>query len=122
MLEPQKIGCQSTALAPLFFVGDIIMSDVGRHGLQQAFVLKSDHPQYQLRLESGVTVGTSMAEAILTPRLSDLVPDQDNPFAKVKRQVKQGESRMGSYGVPGNAQWELLQLVEEAKVFAKAVC
>jgi len=44
---------------PPFAVGDVIMSDVGKHGLQWAFVLRADHPRYQLRLADGTTVGTS---------------------------------------------------------------
>ena len=88
---------------PPFAVGDIIMSDVGKHGLQRAFVLKLDHPQYQLRLESEVTVGRFMVEAFLIPRLSGLALDQGDPFAKIRGQVKQGKSGIGSYSVHGDA-------------------
>jgi hypothetical protein len=49
-----------------------------------------------------------MAEAFLTPRLSDLALDQDDPFAKIRWQVKWGKSRMGSFGVHGDAQRESL--------------
>jgi hypothetical protein len=54
-------------LGPLFAVGDESMSDVGKHGLQRAFVLRADHPKYQLRLENGSTIGTSMHESWLWP-------------------------------------------------------
>jgi len=47
---------------PPFAVGDVIMSDVGNHGMQRAFVLRADHPRYQLRLADGTTIGTSTHE------------------------------------------------------------
>jgi hypothetical protein len=47
---------------PPFAVGAIINADVGNHGLQRGCVLKSDHPRYQIRLESGETVDTSEGE------------------------------------------------------------
>jgi len=53
---------------PPFAVGDVIMSDVGKDGLQWAFVLRADHPRYQLRLADGTTVGTSTHDSWLQPR------------------------------------------------------
>jgi hypothetical protein len=90
-MVPHEIRMSKHHPGPPVAVGDIIMSDMGKHGLQQAFVLKSDHPQYHLRLESGVTVGTFMVEAFLTLRFSDFALDQDNLFAKIRRQVEQRE-------------------------------
>jgi hypothetical protein len=96
----------------------------------RAFVIKSDHPRYQLRLKSGVTVSTSMQEELLMPRLAtwpgnpnDLAPDQDDPFVDIRRKVEREEARgkrkLGSYGVHGHVQQESICLVEEA--YAKAV-
>jgi hypothetical protein len=102
-------------------VGFLILADVGKHGLLQAFVMKSDYPQYQLRLESGATKSTSIHEAWLAPRILGMAPDQDDLFAKIREQVERGPLRMGSYGVHGDAQWESLCLVDEAKAFTKAI-
>jgi hypothetical protein len=61
------------------------MPDVGKHELQWAFVLRADHPRYQLRLEDGSTIGTSMHESWLQPRYATwrgnpngFAPDQDD--------------------------------------------
>jgi hypothetical protein len=96
-LELHEIGGILFNLGPPFPVGDVILYDSGHgcdaNGRRQlwAFVIKSDHPRYQLRLESGVTVSTSMQEAVLMPRLAtwpgnpnDLAPDQDNPFVDIR--------------------------------------
>jgi hypothetical protein len=96
-LEPHEIGGVLFNPAPPFPVGDIILYDSGcghdANGRRQlrAFVIKSDHPRYQLRLESGVMVSTSMQEALLMPRLAtwpgnpnDLAPDQDDPFVDIR--------------------------------------
>ncbi len=48
---------------PPFPVGDVILADMGDHRLQQAFVLESHHPKYQLQLEDGTTVATNMQDA-----------------------------------------------------------
>jgi hypothetical protein len=107
--------------SPLFPVGDVILTNLGKHGLLQAFVMKSDHPQYQLRLESGATKSTSIQKAWLAPRILGMAPDQDDPFSKIREQVKHGPLRMGSYCVHGEAQQESFCLVNETKAFAKAV-
>ncbi len=52
---------------PFAVVGDEIMSNVGKHGLQWTFVLRADHPRYQLRLEDGSTICTSMHKSWLRP-------------------------------------------------------
>jgi hypothetical protein len=108
---------------PPFAMGAIINADVGNHGLQRGCVFKSDHPCYQIRLESGETVDTSEGEAaLLAPRSRRLVaPDWDSPFDKVLQEIEQEGLKMGSYGMHSNAQQESLLLVEEAKAFAKAV-
>jgi hypothetical protein len=127
-LEAHKIGETMYKPGPPFAVGDIIMADVGKHGLQGAFVIKLDHPQFQLRLESGATESTSMQEVWMSPRLlwelgnmNNIASDQDNQFSKIQAQVKHRSLRMGSYGVHGDAQWESLHLIKEAMAFAKAV-
>jgi hypothetical protein len=104
------------------------MANVGKHKLQRAFVINLDHLRYQLRSESGSTESTSMQEAWLLPRLlcepgnvNNLVPDQNDLFSKIWAQVKHGSSKMGSYGMHGDAQRESLCLIEEAKSFAKVV-
>jgi hypothetical protein len=62
-LESHEIGVPSYNPGPPFPVGDVILADVGKHGLLGAFITKLDHLWYQLRLASGVTVDTSMQEA-----------------------------------------------------------
>jgi len=69
---------------PPFAVGDVILSDVGKHGLQRAFVLRADHPRYKLRLVVRTTVGTSTHESWLRPGYATgLAPDQDDPFVNI---------------------------------------
>jgi hypothetical protein len=97
---------------PPFPVGDVILADVSERRLQQAFVMESDHPQYQLRLENGVTVSTRIQELWLKSRISGMAPDQDDPFAKIRKEVKRGPLKIGSYGVHGDAHQESLCLVE----------
>ena len=97
---------------PPFPVGNVILVDVGEHRLQRAFVMESDHPQYQLRLENGVTVSTSIQELWLKSRILAMAPDQDDPFAKIRKEVEHGPLKMGSYPVRGDAQQESLCLVE----------
>ncbi len=89
-LEAHKIGETMYNPSPPFAMGDIIMANVGKHGLQRVFVIKLDHPQYQLRLESRVTESTSMQEAWMLPRLScelgnvnNVAPDQNNLFIEI---------------------------------------
>ena len=53
---------------PPFAVGDVILSNVGKHGLQWAFILRADHPRYKLRSVDGTTVGTSTHESWLRPK------------------------------------------------------
>ena len=65
--EHERGGPVVLNLGPPFAVGDVIMSDVGKHGLQRAFVLRADHPRYQLRLADGTTIGTSTHESWLQP-------------------------------------------------------
>ena len=131
-LEEHKIGRVVHNPGPLFAVGDVINCDEGKHGRQWAFVCNADHPPYQLKLESGATVSTSMQETWLTPQFAtgpgnpnNLAPPQDDPFPKLRRNFERGKAgtkqRIGSYGVHGNAQRKSLCLVEEAKVHAKAV-
>ncbi len=110
-------------------VGDVIMPDVGKHGLQRAFVLRADHSRYQLRLADGMTAGTSTHESWLWPcyatgrGTNGFAPDQDDPFADIRRTINASRSRgkIGSYGILGDAQVESLQRIEEAKEFVKAV-
>jgi hypothetical protein len=97
---------------PPFPVGDVILADVGKHRLQRAFVMESDHPQYQLRLENEVTVSTSIQESWLKSRILGMAPDQDDLFAKIRKEVKRGIFKMGSYGMHGDAQQESICLVE----------
>jgi hypothetical protein len=56
---------------------------------------------------------------------NNLAKDQDDPWESVRSKVILGKGmikqKMGSYGVHGDAQRKPLLLVEEAKVFAKAV-
>jgi hypothetical protein len=99
-LEAHKIGEVTHNPGPPFAVGDIIMANVGKHRLQQAFVIKLDQTQYQLRLKSRATESTSTQEAWLLPRLScepgnvnNLAPDQNDPFSKIWAQVKHRSSR-----------------------------
>ena len=116
---------------PPFTVGDVIRADVGKHGLQRAFVLRADHPRYQLRLEDGTTIGTSTHEAWLQPGYATgrgnpngFAPDQDDPFFEIRQTIVASRSRggkIGSYGVLGDAQLESLRRIEEAKEYAKAV-
>jgi hypothetical protein len=115
---------------PPFAVGDEIMSNVCKHGLQQAFVLRADHPRYQLRLEDRSTIGTSMHESWLRPRyatwqgnLNGFAPDQDDPFVETQQTISATWSRgkIGSYGILGDTQLESFRRIEEAKEFAKAV-
>ena len=44
---------------PPFAVGTVIFCDIGDHGHQRVFVLESDHPCYELRLEDGTKVSAS---------------------------------------------------------------
>ncbi len=131
-LEPHKTGMPVWNPGPPFAVGDVIMSNVGNHRLQWAFVRMADDPRYELFLESGITVETSWGESFLIPRfdtspgnVNDLAPDQDDPWEAVRFEVESRKGtinqKMGSYGVHGDAQHESLLLVEEAKAFAKAV-
>ncbi len=127
--EHKRGGPIDLNLGPPFAVGDVIMSNIGKHGLQRAFVLRADHPRYQLRLADGTTVGTSMHKSWLWPRYAtgrgnpnSVVPDQDNPFADIWQTIKASRSsgKIGSYGVLGDAQLESLQRIKEAKKFSKA--
>jgi hypothetical protein len=128
--EHERVGLILYKFGPPFAVGDVIVSDVGKHGLQRAFVLRADHPRYQLRLADGMTVGTSTHESWLWPRYATgrgnpngFAPDQDDPFVEIRQTINALRSRgkIGSYGVLGNAQLESLRRIEEAKEFAKAV-
>ncbi len=106
---------------PPFPVGDVILADVGNHRLQRAFVIRSDHPKYWLRLENGTIVSTNIQDSWLNARMLEMAPDRDDPFVKTCKEVEAGPLRMGSYGVHSDAQQELLRLVEEAKAHARAV-
>ena len=129
-MEEHKLGGSIVLKSgPPFAVGDVIMSDVGKHGLQRAFVLRADHPRYQLRLADGTTVGTNTHESWLWPcyatgrgNPNGFAP-RDDPFADIWRTINALRSRgkTGSYGVLGDTQVESLQRIEEAKEFAKAV-
>ena len=125
-LEEHEVGGILYNPGPPFAIGDVIMCDVARQGMQRAFVLKANHPRYTLRLEDGTTVGTSTYEAWLAPRYATwpgnpngLAADQDDPFAEVRSKTR--PSRIGSYGVLGDAQRDSLHKVEEAKDYSKAV-
>ena len=90
ILEAHKIRETRYNPVPPFAMGDIIMANMGKHWLQQGFVVKLNHPQYQLRLESGATESTSMQEAWMLPRLScelgnvnNVAPDQNNLFIEI---------------------------------------
>jgi hypothetical protein len=74
--------------------------------------MESDHPQYQLRLENRVTMSTSIQELWLKSRILAMAPDQDDPFAKIRKEVEHGPLKMGSYGMDSEAQQESLCLVE----------
>jgi hypothetical protein len=96
---------------PPFAVGDEIMSNVGKHGLQRAFVLRADHPRYQLRFEDRSTIGTSMHEFWLWLRYATwrgnpngFTPDQEDPFVEIRQTISATRSRgnKGSYGILGD--------------------
>jgi hypothetical protein len=115
---------------PLFAVGDEIMSDVSKHGLQRAFVLRADHPRYQLRLEDGSTIGTSTHKSWLWPQYATwwgnpngFAPDQEDPFVEIWQTISATWSRgkIGSYSILGDVQLESLRRIKEAKEFTKAV-
>ena len=131
-MEPYKQGAAQFNPGPPFVVGKVIHCNLGKHGLQREFILKSDHPCYKLRLESGTTVTTSTKESWLAPclaswagNLNNIAKDQVNPFSSIRQQANLGQSQekqeMGSYRVQRDAQHESLCLVEEAKAFARAV-
>ncbi len=70
------------------------------------------------------TLRTSHSKVFLIPRLRGLDPDQDDLFNMFREDVARGVvglPRMGSFGVHGDVQRKSLRLVEEAKVFSKAV-
>ncbi len=71
-------------------------------------------------MEDGTTVATNMQDAWLTSRMRGIAPDRDDPFVEIRKEVEAGPSKMGSYGVHGNTQRELLRLAEEAKAYAQA--
>jgi hypothetical protein len=129
--EHKRGGPVELNSGPPFAVGDVIMSDLGKHGLQRAFVLRADHPRYQLRLADGTTIGTSTHESWLQPRYATgrgnpngFAPDQDDPFVEIRQTIIDSRSRggkIGSYGILGDAQLETLQRIVEAKDYAKAV-
>ncbi len=133
-LEPHEIrgrGCDHNP-GPPFAIGDIILCNVGDHGLQHIFVRLADDPWYQPYLTLKVTVGTSLGESWLAPHLDqspgnlkDIAKDQDSPWESVRSKVilSKGtvKQKMGSYRVHRDAQRESLLLVEVAKLFAKAV-
>jgi len=82
--EHKRGGPIALNSGPPFAVGDVIMSNVGKHVLQRAFVLRTNHPRYQLRLEDGTTIGTSTHEPWLQPQYATwrgnpngFAPDQD---------------------------------------------
>ena len=110
---------------PPYASGDIIScnscSPLATHGLQRAYMLSADHPNYCLQLEEGVTIDTHTGETWMTPRYIPGVfaPDQDDPF---KEALKRGDVKVGSYGMHIDAQLDALQKIrEEAKEFAKAI-
>jgi hypothetical protein len=107
---------------PPYAVGDVIMCDTSgaSRGLQCAFVLWADHPNYQLRLEEGRTVTTHIGEPRLWLGLAPgwSVKDHDNPFANVRDDVN---LKMGLYKMQVDSQLISLRKIKEAKEFAKAV-
>ena len=58
-LEKHKVGSLVMNPGPPFAVSTVISCDIGNHGHQCAFVLKSDYPCYELRLEDSTTVSAS---------------------------------------------------------------
>ena len=121
-LEPQELEMPMYHPGPPFPVGDVILADIGGdHQLQRAFVMESNHPEYRLRLECGITVSTNIQQSWLKSRMSGMAPDRDDPFVEVRKEMEAGPHRMGSYGVHGDAQRESLRLVAEAKAYARAV-
>ncbi len=107
---------------PPYAVGDVIMCDVpgASRGLQRAFVLWADHPNYRLRLEEGWTVTTHIGESWLWPGLAPgrSAKGHDDPFANVRDDVN---LKMGSYGMQVDSQLISPRKIKEAKEFAKAV-
>ena len=100
--EHERGGPIVLNLGPPFAVGDVILSDVGKHGLQRAFVLRADHPRYKLRLADGTTVGTSTHESWLRPRYATgrgnpngFAPDQDDPFVDIRQTIVASRGRGG---------------------------
>ena len=107
-------------------MGRVINCDIGNHGHQRAFVLESAHPCYKLRLEDSTTASASTYNDWLSPGYATwegnpngFALEWDDPFVKVWAEVN--PTKMGSYGIHGDAQRDLLLKVEEAKEFAKAV-
>jgi hypothetical protein len=121
-LEPHEMEMPTYHPGPPFPVGDVILANNGgEHRLQHAFVMESNHPEYRLRLECGITVSTNIQQSWLKSRMLGMAPDRDDPFVGVRKEMKAGHHKMGSYGVHGDAQRESLRLVEEAKAYARAV-
>jgi hypothetical protein len=99
-LEPHKIqgkGCVHNP-GPPFAVRDVILCNVGNHGLQRAFVRLADDPWYQLYLPLGVMVETSLRESWLAPcldqspgNLNNIAEDQDDPWESVRSKVILGK-------------------------------
>ncbi len=63
---------------PTYASGDIILCDslnpLSTQGLQRAYVLSADHPNYRLQLEEGVTIDTHTGETWMTPRYLKKAP------------------------------------------------
>ncbi len=125
-LEEQEVGPLVMNPAPPFAVGTVINCDIGDHGHQRAFVLESDHPHYKLRMEDSTMASAStfndwlsLGYATWEVNPNGFALEQNDPFVKVRAEVN--PTKMGSYGIHGDAQRDLLLKVEEAKEFAKAV-
>jgi hypothetical protein len=125
-LEEHKVGPLVMNPGPPFGVGTVINCDVGNHRHQRAFVLESDHPRYKLRLEDGTTASAStynnwlsLGYATWEGNPNGFALERNDPVVKVRAEVN--PTKMGSYGIHGDAQRESLLKVEEAKEFAKVV-
>ncbi len=110
---------------PPFAVGDILLCDVEEFGLQKGLVTRADHPSYEICLDCGHVVDTSVTSAVLFPSYAEW-EGNTNKFAPyvepdIFTKLQQEISQSGSYGMHINAQNTALRLVDEAKAYAKAV-
>ena len=110
---------------PPFAVGHIIMCDPAGCGLQPGLVLRADHPSYLLSLEDGRQVDTAVSPTGIFPFYAQWEGNTNNLACYVEPplfvKLRSEYCQVGSYGTHVDAQHTALQLVNEAKDYAKAV-